>query len=174
MKKSGRLYDNNFPGGAGQDLLGGFASWWREAGRCSRRQMRKGCRIFHHQHHFIFLIVVLFVAIVLLLLFLFLLSSLQFLLLETNWKTIRAPFPPLPRPNHHHRDDFHLLKIFTGSNQVGLWDCLDTESETHGVHLFHYHSRYGANRNMYISSFTATLCGPKKSISQLSCVFPGQ
>jgi len=25
--------------------------------------------------------------------------------------------------------------------KVGLWDCLDTESETHGVHLFHYHSR---------------------------------
>ena len=25
--------------------------------------------------------------------------------------------------------------------QVGLWDCLDNESETHGVHLFHYHSR---------------------------------
>ena len=77
-------------------------------------------------------------------------------------------------PPPHHQDDFHLLKLFTGSNQVGLWDCLDTESETHGVHLFHYHSRYGANRNMYISSFTATLCGPKKSISQLSCVFPGQ
>ena len=174
MKKSGCLNDNNFPGGAGQDLLGGFASWWREAGRCSRRQMGKGCQIFHHQHHFIFLIVVLFVVIVivLLLLFLFLLSSLPFLLLETNWKTIRAPFPPLPRPNHHHRDDFHLLKIFTGSNQVGLWDCLDIESETHGAHLFHYHSRSGVNRN--ISSFTATLCGPKKSISQLSCVFPGR
>jgi len=25
--------------------------------------------------------------------------------------------------------------------KVGLWDCLDNESETHGVHLFHYHSR---------------------------------
>ena len=108
LKKSGRLYDNNFPGGAGQDLLGGFASWWREAGRCSRRQMGKGCCIFHHQRHFIFLIVVLFVVIVLLLLlFLFL----PFLLLETNWKTIRAPLPPAPPPRRlSSPKTFHRIK----------------------------------------------------------------
>ena len=35
--------------------------------------------------------------------------------------------------------DFLFMQV---DPQVGLWDCLDNESETHGVHLFHYHSRY--------------------------------
>ena len=33
------------------------------------------------------------------------------------------------------------LFVKTKPFQVGIWDCQDTEGATHGVHLFHYHSR---------------------------------
>ena len=42
---------------------------------------------------------------------------------------------------HSHFASYSGASSMQADPQVGLWDCLDNESETHGVHLFHYHSR---------------------------------
>lgn len=41
---------------------------------------------------------------------------------------------------HPHNDKI-LVACGDKWGKVGLWDCEDTESSTHGVHLFNYHSR---------------------------------